>query len=134
MLSFREQPIQLGDFDRVFLWTSITPIYSVKSEFTLQRYSLNDKETKETIYDMTMFRSNINYQLTDWLSARIITDYWSYAGHHSIEMYPLISFRINPFSGFYIGSTHTIDRFDEPYGYRESKRQVFVKFSYLIGN
>lgn len=133
-IDYSSQPIQLSDFDRVFLWTAITPVYSVKLEFTLQKYALYDKETKEKIHAMTMFRSNINYQLTDWLSARIITDYWSYAGHHSIEMYPLISFRINPFSGFYIGSTHTIDRFDEPYGYRESKRQVFVKFSYLIGN
>ena len=60
----------------------------------------------------------------------------------TMSLDPLLSYKISPFTVFFIGSSHSFDRFaDDPAtapievardGYRQTERLFFVKFQYLI--
>ena len=58
------------------------------------------------------------------------------ARHHT-EIDPLFTYRINPFSAFHVGSTHDFNSYqrlgtpNETF-YRQSERQIFFKFQYLL--
>ena len=53
------------------------------------------------------------------------------------EADPLISYQINPFSIFYVGSTRDYDTYDTGVGpdqdWRLTDRQYFLKLQYLFG-
>lgn len=45
---------------------------------------------------------------------------------------PLLQYKISPFTVFYIGSTHDVNRFEQPVGRMQSQRQFFFKVQYLF--
>ena len=80
-------------------------------------------------FDGYIFRSKAIYQFTPRLFLRLITQYNSFDQEFEID--PLLSYKINPFTVFYVGSTVDIIDFKEPYGWTKTDRQFFIKFRYL---
>ncbi|UCC44741.1 MAG: carbohydrate binding family 9 domain-containing protein [Candidatus Zixiibacteriota bacterium] len=89
-------------------------------------------------------RVRLNYQFSRELNLRIISQYSSFS--ERLEFDPLITYRINPFSIFYIGATHDFrtcdveypeytDKNDNPFIHQETRmtdRQFFMKLQYLF--
>jgi hypothetical protein len=48
------------------------------------------------------------------------------------DFYPLLSYKLNPYTIFYAGSTYSLSDFGDPVGVRETTHQYFIKFQYLI--
>ena len=92
--------------------------------------SLHDLETDEEFFSGYIIRTLTSFQFTRELSTRLVVQYNDFSGQLDVE--PLVSYRLNPFSIFYVGSTHDFVDFDGPYGLTETGRQIFFKFQYLI--
>ncbi len=103
-------------------------------------YSRLDYPTGENIFDGAVFRTRVNYQHSRELSARVVIQYDSFS--HDMNVEPLVSYKLNPFSIFYIGSTNRWHNFNdeeipgstEHYEdrYHQSLRTFFFKFQYLF--
>lgn len=118
-------------YDRSFrIFGEIKPTDKLRTELMFNRYWLWEKGTGRELYDVHVLYNKTTYQFSKHLSVRLITQYYSRTGQ--VEIDPLISYELNPFTVFYLGSNHDFDKFDEPYGMRESYHQIFVKFQYLI--
>ncbi len=103
-------------------------------------YARLDYPNGENIYHGIVIRSRVNYQHSRELSARVVVQYDSFSNSVSFE--PLISYKLNPFSIFYIGSTSRWQNFHEiqkpnsqeffDTTYRPASRGYFFKVQYLF--
>ena len=91
---------------------------------------LSSVATGKKYYDGSIARLTSIYNFTSRLFARIITQYDSFS--KQLQVYPLIYYKVNPFTIFYAGMTDYLNKFDQPYGFRQVNREFFVKFQYLI--
>jgi hypothetical protein len=91
-----------------------------------------DKMNGENIYDIALVRSRFNYQINRELSVRLVMEYNDFT--RSLSMEPLLTYRINPFSVFYLGSSHGYESFGQQrfLDKQESHRQIFAKIQYLF--
>ncbi len=86
---------------------------------------------RSVFYSGSIYRSQFTYQFSRELNARIIVQYDGFA--QQLEIDPLITYNVNPFTSFYIGSTHNFaSSVDSPNTLRPSERQLFAKVQYLI--
>jgi hypothetical protein len=93
---------------------------------------LENAKTKELFYDGYVSGIVGIYQFNPNLFIRLIAQYDSFDG--SIQVFPLLSFKLNPFTMFYIGSTVNMHDFGEGYGIRQRNREIFLKVQYLWRN
>ena len=85
----------------------------------------------EEIFDGYIFRARTNFNLTRRLFARLVLQYDAFDDAFDVE--PLVTYRINPFTLFYVGSTSSFERFEEPReGFVQTERQFFAKLQYLF--
>ena len=84
----------------------------------------------ERYYSGDITRLTGIYNFTAKLFARVITQYDSF--NKQLQIYPLIYYKLNPFTIFYAGMTDYMNKYDQPYGFRQSNREFFIKFQYLI--
>jgi len=77
----------------------------------------------------------VDLQFTREFFLRMIFQYNEFSDGYDFE--PLLTYRINPFTVFYVGSAHRwqdyADGFDG-FGIEETDRQYFAKFQYLFHN
>ncbi|HKJ44566.1 MAG TPA: sugar-binding protein [Balneolales bacterium] len=95
--------------------------------------TLSSLDNKTNYYSGDIFRLNSRYNFSRKLFARFITQYDSF--NKQIQVYPLVYYKLNPFTIFYAGMTDYMDNFNEPNGfngYKQTNREFFVKFQYLI--
>ena len=72
----------------------------------------------------------LNYLWNKALSFRLITQYNGF--YQTIDVQPLLSYQLSPFTIFYIGSAHGMieDEYEDiP---TQTSRQYFLKFQYLF--
>jgi hypothetical protein len=81
-------------------------------------------------------RTRLSYQLTRELSLRLVTEYDDIDRQWNID--PLVTYRRNPSSTFYLRATYDYDRFEDC-GPNEDRsitclpeRQFFMKIQYLF--
>ncbi|MDX1661079.1 MAG: DUF5916 domain-containing protein [Gemmatimonadota bacterium] len=85
----------------------------------------------EEIFDGYIFRARANFNVTRRLFGRLVLQYDEFDEAFDVE--PLVTYRINPFTLFYLGSTSTLERFDDPHDeFVETERQYFAKVQYLF--
>lgn len=81
-----------------------------------------------------VFRTRLNFQATRDFFARVIVQYDDFDGEIDVE--PLLTYRIDPFTLFYVGATTRLRQFDGfddgsggslDLGYEETERQWFLK-------
>ncbi|HEX6982315.1 MAG TPA: sugar-binding protein [Balneolaceae bacterium] len=94
--------------------------------------TLSSLDDSETFYSGDIIRLNSQFNFSRKLFARFIAQYDSFSDQ--LQLYPLVYYKLNPFTKFYIGMTDNLNRYDSPIynGFKEVQRQFFVKFQYLI--
>lgn len=83
----------------------------------------------ELFFDGYIFRTVVGYQFSPEFLLRTIGEYNSF--DRTVQIYPLFSYKLNPFTIFYAGSTYNLSNVNEPYGFQQTARQFFVKLQYL---
>jgi len=112
-----------------------TPRFRFKLDYSYSR--LSDLDGTETFYTGDIYRINTRYHFTPKLYTRLIGEYNSF--NDQIHIYPLVSYKANPFTKFYAGMTNYLTEFEQSGSggfrdYQQTERQFFVKFQYLIRN
>ena len=111
--------------------TTITlkPTSKLELDLSYSRSRLSDVSTSELFYDGYITRATGIYQFSSDVFFRLIGQYDEFA--RAIQIDPLLSYKLNPFTICYAGSTHNLSDFDSPYGFEQTERQFFIKVQYL---
>ena len=96
---------------------------------------LRNRTTGENYFSGYILRSRLNYQFTRKLLTRVIVQYNDFA--ERLEVDPLVTYRISPFTVFHVGSTHRFQDFpgqldQQSMVFQQTERQIFFKFQYLF--
>jgi hypothetical protein len=114
------------------MWATIKPTeqFNVQPEFRYSKLSYPDGGP--TIFDVWVARARFNFQFTRELSLRMVLQYAADDRSYSVE--PLLTYKINPFTVFYLGSTHALQDYDpNAEGITLQQQQFFAKLQYLVG-
>jgi hypothetical protein len=82
------------------------------------------------IYQGYIFRTRLSYQFTKRLFLRFVLQYDNFDELFDID--PLLTYRINPFSAFYVGSALDYQDFGGDTRIAQTERTYFFKFQYLF--
>jgi len=79
-----------------------------------------------------IFRTRTDYQFTKEIFLRVVVQYNDF--NRRLDLEPLLTYKINPFSQFFIGSTHGSfdDASSKGLDFVQADRQYFMKFQYLF--
>jgi hypothetical protein len=99
----------------------------LRPEYTYSELNFADGRK---IYAGYVLRTKINYQFTREWFLRLIVQYDSFDRAMNVE--PLISCKINPFTIFYLGSSHNYQSLNDTNDFAQAGRQFFFKFQYLL--
>ena len=115
-------------------WFDIKPMDRLLVENWFNYIKGTQVDTKEELYKGYIYRSRMNYQLSKEMTLRVIVQYNDFS--HRWDIDPLLRYRINSFSVFYIGSTIDYDDYSKETDARRiwklSSRQFFMKLQYLF--
>ena len=127
---YRDDEPERGQRRNVSMWATIKPLQRFVIQPEVDYSELRDLETGEAFFSGYIVRTKFSFQFTRELSLRLVTQYNDFS--ESLDIEPLLQYQINPFTVFYIGSTHDYGRFEQPYGWMQAQRQFFFKFQYLF--
>jgi hypothetical protein len=129
-----EEPPILGHERYFEAWGTIKPSSRLKSNFTYIYAKMMETDSGPNIYKGYILRNRLSYQFSRRLFLRLVTQYNDFSKRFEVD--PLVSYKINPFTVFYAGSTHDVEKFngDEfgDLGYKQTNRQFFAKIQYLF--
>lgn len=133
---FRGANPQEGRELNVNAWGTIQPVARLTIQPEASYARLRDLETDTTFFEGYVLRSKTSIQFNRELSLRLVTQYNHFSGNVDVE--PLLSYQLNPFSVFHVGTTHDYDvlstapnRPGRP-NLVQTERQFFFKFQYLF--
>jgi|WetSurMetagenome_2_1015567.scaffolds.fasta_scaffold21912_3 hypothetical protein len=113
------------------------PLEKLHLQMTVTYQDLFRKADESKLYDYLLLRGKVTYQVNKYLFFRIISEYNSY--HESLTTDFLASFTYIPGTVFHIGYGSLFEKkewngSDYVYGteFKEMKRGLFIKFSYLF--
>ncbi|MGD1047210.1 MAG: DUF5916 domain-containing protein [Candidatus Krumholzibacteriaceae bacterium] len=116
------------------LSADIKPIDRLLFSTSLSRSQSDGLESGERLFSQSVFWSRLSLQISRELSMRFIGQYND--RYRTWDVDPLITYRINSLTMFYVGSTHTYEDFDQaesgPRGWTLADRQFFMKLQYLF--
>ena len=142
-----EEDPRLGNQRSLELWGTLKPTSQLRLSLTFQSFRMNELRSHvhpvsgeqihagDEIYEVYIGRARLTYQFTKNLFVRVVTQYVD--SDDLIEVDPLISYKLNPFTVFFLGSSHNFMQFDsnipgqEP-AYKQTDRTYFIKFQYLF--
>ena len=108
---------------------TIKPGPHLELDLSYSRSRLSDDVTGELFYDGYIARGVAIYQFSGGVFVRLIGQYDEF--NKAFEIDPLFSYKLNPFTIFYAGSTSSLTDFGDPFGIRQTARQYFIKLQYL---
>jgi hypothetical protein len=120
----------MGRGHTINLTATLRPTSRLQVDLSFSRARLSSVATSELFYDGYIARTMGVYQFTPELFLRVIGQYDQF--NKAIDFYPLLSYKLNPFTIFYAGSTYSLTDFGSPFGSRETARQYFLKLQYLL--
>lgn len=126
---YRSGTPRLGEGHNLSPRITLKPTDKLQINLSYSRSHLSSVETGELFFDGYIARVVGVYQFTPEFFVRLISEYNQFS--KSYQFYPLISYKLNPFTIFYAGSTHNLHNFDDPFGLQQTERQFFVKLQYL---
>lgn len=128
----------LGDGEHLDVWVTLR----IGNRFVLEplfTYStIRDKDTGADFFRGYITRTKFNYQFTRELFLRFVLQYDDFDGVVNVE--PLLSYELNPFTVFYVGANVNGQDFDhksfDPLdrtgdGFEPTSWQYFFKFQYF---
>jgi len=128
-----EQPSFVGFGFYGETWLDLKPVDRLHSSLTYIYTELSKEAGGEKLYTGYIFRNKTSFQFNKNLFLRLIFQYDSFDKHITFD--PLLSYKWNPFTVFYIGSSHGFDNYDagnKKTRFIETGRQLFAKFQYLF--
>ena len=135
----RDDP-RLGDQHSWGAWLELRPTPQLFLGVEHASFRLNELDGGPEIVNTFVTRGRLTYQFSKQLFLRVVGEYVDDAHAYSVD--PLLSYKINPFTVFFLGSSHSFNEFtDDPAtsaieiqndGYRQTERLFFVKFQYLF--
>lgn len=128
-----EEPSYVGYGFNVEAWLTLKPLNRLSIENNYTYAELSKEAGGEKLYTGYILRNKTSFQFTRNLFLRLITQYDSFSKRFNID--PLFSYKWNPFTIFYIGSTHELNEYSSGYQksrFVETSRQFFAKFQYLF--
>ena len=128
--SIARSDLTKGEGTELEMWGTIKLFQRLIIEPAIAYSVLDRIDNGKNIFDGYIFRSRFNYQFTRELFLRMIVQYNNFSENLAIE--PLLSYKLNPFTIFYIGSTHDYFNFPNNKGWIQTQRQFFMKFQYLV--
>ena len=123
---------RLGRERNVSVWAQTRPSTRLRIEASVTAFRLDEIDGSR-IADQKVWRLRGTWQFTRRLFLRTIVDYADASRTWRID--PLLSYKLNPFTVFFLGSSHTLARVPDASGsdaLRQSDRVFFVKFQYLL--
>ncbi|NIT55942.1 MAG: hypothetical protein GWN00_06800 [Aliifodinibius sp.] len=131
----RQENPTLGEGYNISADATVKPTSRLEMSLSYNYSELSAANGEEEYFSGDIYRLNGNYNFSKNLFARVITQYNSF--NEQLQVYPLLYYKANPFTKFYIGMTDYLNYFDQPgpngfRGFKETNRQFFVKFQYLI--
>ena len=128
----RVEPLPvMGRITEVGAWMQIKPLQQFTIEPDLEYVKIKNRDTDENIDEGYVFRTRLNYQHTRRLAARLIVQYDDFDSQLNLE--PLLTYKVNPFTIFYIGSSARYEwQDDDDLGGKMTGRQFFLKLQYLF--
>ncbi len=128
-----EDPSYVGWGWNAEAWLTIKPMANLVLENNYNYFELSKDKGGEKLYTGYIFRNKTSFQFTRSFFLRVVTQYDSFSKVLNVD--PLLSYKWNPFTIFYIGSTHNMaDIGSSPNNgkFLETQRQFFAKFQYLF--
>ncbi|MGH7447873.1 MAG: hypothetical protein ACRELT_09965, partial [Longimicrobiales bacterium] len=119
----------LGSSRDLTVWGSFKPVPRLVIEPSWNWTRLDELDG-DNIFAGYVLRARSSYQFTHELFARVVTPYNDFSKRFDVE--PLLMYRINPFSIFYLGSTHGFIETEDPARVIGTDRQIFLKVQYLF--
>jgi hypothetical protein len=123
---------EVGTGHNISLSTTIKPTDKLQITLNYSRSELTSKATDQLFFDGYIARTTGIYQFSPEFFIRLIGEYNQFG--KTFQFYPLVSYKLNPFTIFYAGSTHNLYDFENPHGVQQTERQFFVKLQYLWRN
>lgn len=108
----------------------IKPTARLNLHLSYNYSELHSVATGETFYSGAITRFEGSYNFTRHLFIRMIYQYDTFS--KQIQLFPLFSYKVNPFTILYAGVTDFAQNYGIPYGIRQTNREFFIKFQYLI--
>ncbi|HRJ84227.1 MAG TPA: carbohydrate binding family 9 domain-containing protein [Ignavibacteria bacterium] len=128
-----EEPSYIGWGFNAEAWMTIKPINNLVLENNYSYFELSKEKSAEKLYSGYIFRNKTSFQFTRRFFLRLVMQYDSF--NRSFDIDPLFSYKWNPFTIFYIGSTHNLADIGKSQNhgrFLETQRQFFAKFQYLF--
>jgi hypothetical protein len=120
----------LGTGHTVDLTLLIRPTSRLKVELDYSRARLSDLVSGELFFDGYIARTVCVYQFTTEFLVRLIGQYDQFS--RKVDIFPLLSYKLNPYTICYAGSTYSLTDYGSPFGVNQTVRQYFVKLQYLL--
>lgn len=132
---YRAENPQLGEGYNISAYATVKPTSRLELNLNYRYSTLSSKASGQKFFSGDIYRMTGRYNFTKNLFSRLIAQYNSF--NEQIQIYPLLYYKLNPFTKFYIGMTDYLNHFNQSgpngfRGYRETDRQFFIKFQYLI--
>ena len=131
---------RLGDEFSWGTYLTLRPTSQLRFDGTFDKFHLNELNGDDEIFDTYVARGKLSFQFTKNMFLRVVGQYVDDA--KDLQVDPLLSYKINPFTVFFLGSSHSFNEFkDDPDtpgtqiadpGYKQTQRLFFVKFQYLF--
>ena len=126
----RSDSPEMGTGHNLDFTARLRPTSRLQVDVSYSRARLSSVATGQLLYDGYVARVLGVYQFTPELFLRVIGQYDQF--NKSFDFYPLFSYKLNPFTIFYAGSTYAMSDFGDPFGVKQTTRQYFLKFQYLL--
>ena len=132
---------EIGFTQSYSLWFRIKPTSKININPSLNYNEASYLDNDDYYYKGQRLRIRFNYQFSQYLSLRLVGQYFYQEDfindeiEEALDFQPLISYQPNPFTIFYLGSA--IDFGEGLNGYEsfdlfQNNRQIFLKFQYLF--
>jgi Domain of unknown function (DUF5916) len=115
------------------VWVDFRPVDRLLVETSLRKSRSKELHGDDLYYDGYISRAKLTWQASRELTARLVIQYNDFAERWEAD--PLLTYRINPFSIFYIGSTRDylqVGNSNADDSWQLSDRQYFMKLQYLF--
>jgi hypothetical protein len=125
-----QSPAVLGTATDVEIFGTLQPSTRMGVEPSLVYSRLAEPDGGPEIFSGYILRTRATYQFTRQLFLRLVVQYNGFSQRVDIE--PLVTYKVNPFTLVFLGSTHGYQDFEDPRGLTAASRQFFAKFQYLV--
>jgi hypothetical protein len=131
----------LGHGSDLDLYATLKPSRQLVIQPHFVYSTLDHPDTTLNLFKEYVIRTRIDYQFTREWFLRLVVEYahgdeyiespermrWS-----ALRIEPLLSYKLNPFTIFYVGSTHGFGEESPDDVFRRSDQKFFAKLQYLI--